>query len=164
MNPECSFPGRHRLPCHARWPGKATARFIRQNLTTIATIRGHTPRGRCHFFVPHPRQSRCQNVFAKVEVVGYTSARPTALSSTRLNWRRQGAHPLQQTHDTPRAADRRAKRSDVSFVKCVRGGSPHPPHSLSLDGRGQGEGEPPPLSRASLAALQTVFGVLGGSA
>ena len=40
INPKCfrvaAFLGRHRLPCHARWPGKATARFIRQSLAGLS--------------------------------------------------------------------------------------------------------------------------------
>ena len=50
-------------------------------------------------------QGRCKNVLAKAEFVGYASGRLIALSSRRLNWRRRGALPLRQAHDTLRPAD-----------------------------------------------------------
>jgi hypothetical protein len=53
----------------------------------------------------HPMQGRRRNILAKAEFAGYTSGRPIGLSSRRLTWRRWGALPLRQTHDTLRPAD-----------------------------------------------------------
>jgi hypothetical protein len=49
---------------------------------------------------PAGTQGRNRNVLAKAKFVGYTSGRPIGMSSRRLNWRRRGAAPLRQAHDT----------------------------------------------------------------
>jgi len=94
-----------------------------------AACHGEVPPGRrrVHSAIPGRRGDRNRkNVLAKPEVVGYTSGRPMALSSTRLNWRRRGAHPLQQAHDAPRSADRRPTESPPEGIIAALANRPTP--------------------------------------